>query len=147
MLPQPKIEHKFRLKPGTEVVAVRPYRYAHLQKDELEKQCADLLKQGIIRPSSTFWSLAQVVQKPDNSWPHCIDYRALNACTVRDKFSILVLEELLDELRSAKYFTKLDLWSSYSQVHMCPAYVDMTAFRTHQGLFEFLQMPLRPSRL
>jgi len=115
--PSREIEHKIRLKQGTEAVAVRPYRYAHLQKDELEKQCADRLKQGIIRPSSSaFSSPALLVCKPDNSWRLCIDYRALNACTVKDKFPIPVAEELFGELRGAKYFTKLDLRSGYYQM-------------------------------
>jgi len=117
MPPSREIEHKIRLKQGTEAVAVRPYRYAHLQKDELEKQCADRLKQGIIRPSSSaFSSPALLVCKPDNSWRLCIDYRALNACTVKDKFPIPVAEELFGELRGAKYFTKLDLRSGYYQM-------------------------------
>ena len=110
MPPHCKIEYRLGLKPGTEAVAVRPCRYAHLQKDELEKQCADLLKQGIIRlSSSAFSSPALLVRKPDNSWRLCIDYRALNACTVKDKFPIPIVEELFDELRGAKFFTKLDL--------------------------------------
>ena len=108
MPPHHQIEHRIRLKPGADAVAVRPYRYAHLQKDELEKQCADLLHQGIIRPSSSaFSSPALLVHKADVFWHLCIDYRALNASTVKDKFPIPVVEELLDELRGAKFFMKL----------------------------------------
>lgn len=112
--PKRRIEQRIHLKSSTEAVAVWPYRYAHIQKDELEKQCAELLRLGIIwQSSSAFSSPALLVRKPDNSWRLCIDYQALNALMVKDKFLIPVVEELLDELRGAIYFTKLDLRSRY----------------------------------
>jgi hypothetical protein len=142
-LPPPRhLSHRIRLKPGTGAVAVRPYRYAHTQKDELERQCDDMLRQGVIRPSSSaFSSPALLIRKADGSWSFCVDYRALNDATIKDKFPIPVVEELLDELRGAKFFTKLDMRSGYHQVLMFPDDVEKTAFRTHQGLFEFLVMP------
>jgi hypothetical protein len=135
-------DHHIVLKPGAAPVAVRPYRYLATHKDELERQCAAMLEQGTVRRSvSAFSSLVLLVKKPDGSWRFYVDYRALNALTIKGAFSILVVDELLDELHSARFFTKLDLRSGYHQVRMRPEDVHKTAFRTHDGLYEFLVMP------
>src|SRR6185437_13192134 len=135
-------DHSIHIMPGTPPVAVRPYRYPQLQKDELERQCRAMEAQGLLRRSSSpFSAPVLLVRKADGTWRLCVDYRALNERTIKDKFPIPVVEELLDELFGARFFTKLDLRSGYHQVLMNPADIAKMAFRTHDDLYEFLVMP------
>lgn len=108
--PSRVFDHRIVLKEETGPINVKPYMYAHFQKAEIERQVSEMLLSGLIRPShSPFLSPILLVKKKDDTWPFCTDYHALNAVTVKDRFSIPTVDGMLDELYGSKYFTKLDL--------------------------------------
>jgi hypothetical protein len=129
LLPERQRSHQIWLLSGTPPIIDRPYHYMHHQKQELERQCMAMLAQAVICPSSSaFTAPVLLIKKTDSSWRFYVDYQTLNAKTVRDKFPIPVVEELLDELQGATFFSKLDLHSGYHQVLMHYDYVEKTMF-------------------
>ena len=123
-------------------VNLNAYPLSPTQLDEQAKQVNDLLRKGLIRESTSPWGFPVLfVKKPDGLWRMCIDYRALNAVTVRNGYSLPRIQECLDRLGRAKYMTKLDLTSGYWQVRVADKDIEKTAFNTRQGKFEFIAMP------
>nr|XP_027067574.1 uncharacterized protein LOC113693202 [Coffea arabica] len=97
---------------------------------------------GIIQPnSSLFASPVLLVKMKDGSWRFCVDYRQPNEITMKDKFPMPLIDELIDELHGSKYFTKIDLRAGYHQTRVKVEDRHRTAFKTHQGLYEFKFMP------
>lgn len=100
-----------------------------------------MLSSGLIQPSkSPFSSAVLLVKKKDGTFHFCVDFRHLNAITAKIKYPVLVIEELLDELTGASWFSSLDLTAGYHQICLKLGEEPKTAFQTHSGQFEFRVM-------
>jgi hypothetical protein len=140
--PDRGFEHIIELEAGAKPVITTPYRHPKKYKDNIEKFIKDLLDMGHIIPSSSpFASSVVLVKKKDGTMRMCIEFRALNKKTIKKKYPIPRIDELLDELHGAIYFTKIDLRSGYHQIKMREKDISKTAFRCHYGHYEFLVMP------
>eukprot|EP00253_Pinus_taeda_P027532 PITA_27532 len=105
--------------PGSVPPNIKHYRYPFAQKSEIECMVAEMLEVGIIQPSQIYFSTPVVfVHRNDGSWCMCLDYRELNKLTIKDKFPIPLIDELLDELHGEIYFSKLDLHAGYHHIRM-----------------------------
>jgi hypothetical protein len=141
MPPDRDIEFIIEFQPGTAPISKRPYRMPPNELAELKIQLQDLLDKGFIRPSASPWGcLALFVKKKDNSLRLCVDYRPLNAVTIKNKYPLPCIEILFDQLARAKVFSKIDLRSGYHQIKIEPRDIPKTAFLTRYGLYEYLVM-------
>lgn len=127
--PERAFAHDIPLLLGAAPFNVRPYRYPPAVKDEIEPQIAEMLCSGIVQPShSPFSSSVLLVKKKDETYQFCVDFRHLNAITVKSKYPVPVIEELLDELHGASWFSCLDLIAGYHQIRLKPGEELKTAF-------------------
>ncbi|XP_027071813.1 uncharacterized protein [Coffea arabica] len=125
-------DHSIPLKEGAAPFQIRPYRCLYVQKSEIERLVKEMLQMGIIQPSnSLFASPVQLVKKKDGSWRFCVDYRQLNELTLKHKFPMPLIDELIDELHGSRYFTEIDLRAGYDQIRVKIEDRHKTAFRTH----------------
>jgi hypothetical protein len=138
MPPDRDVEFVIDLLPGTGPIAKRPYHMLVDELEELKKQLRELSDKGYIRPSASPWgSPVLFVKKKDGSMRMCIDYRNLKAMTVKNKYPLPRLDDLLDQLKDAKFFAKINLRSGYHQMEIRSEDIPKTAFVTRYGQYEF----------
>lgn len=135
-------EHHIDVLPGTRPIAQPPYRAGPRARQIEQEHVDSMLEKGIIEPAQSAWASPVVlVLKADGSLRFCVDYRKLNAVTVRDTYPLPRMDECIDSLGEAKVFTTLDANWGYWQVPVAPKDRDKTAFVCHAGLYRFKRMP------
>ena len=132
------IGHVIREMPGSIPQWRKPLRLTIEEEQEVRKQITDLLERGLIEPSSSpYGAPVLFVKKKDGSLRMCIDYRALNAQTVRDRYPLPNIQDLIDRLYGCTVFSSLDLQSGYHQIRIAEEDVPRTAFITPMGQYQF----------
>nr|GFB29245.1 putative reverse transcriptase domain-containing protein [Tanacetum cinerariifolium] len=136
--PTRQVEFQINLIPGAAPVARAPYRLAPSKMKELSDQLQELFDKGFIRPSSSPWVAPVLfVKKKDGSFWMCIDYRELNKLTVKNRYPLLRIDDLFDQLQGSSIYSKIDPRPGYHQLRLREADIPKTAFRTH---YEFQVM-------
>jgi hypothetical protein len=140
--PKRGIQHEIQLQQDCPLPNIGMYRMSVMENTEIKKQIQELLDKGVIVPSSSpCGSPIVLVPKKDGTWRMCVDFKALNKITVKNRYPLPRIDDLLDQLKDAKYFTKLDLRSGYHQIRIAEGDTWKTAFKTKQSLFEWMVMP------
>ena len=135
------MELSIEIVPGIAPVSRAPYKMAPAELKELKVQLQELLDKGFVRPSVSPWGAPVLfVKKKDDTLRMCIDYRQINKVTVKNKYPLLRIEDLFDQLKGAGVFSKIDLRFGYYQLRVKEVDVPKTVFRTRYGHYEFLVM-------
>jgi hypothetical protein len=141
MPPERAIEFKIELQPGTAPIAKAPYKMSPVEMKELKIQLQGLLDKGYICPSISPWGYSTLfVEKKDKELRLCVDYRPLNAVTIKNKYPLPRNDILFDQLAEAQLFSKIDLRSGYHQIKIHAEDIPKTAFTMRYGLYEYLVM-------
>jgi hypothetical protein len=140
MPPDQDVEFVIELQPGMAPISRRPYKKTPKELAEFKVQLNELLDKGYIRPSSSPWGCPTLFVKKDQSLRLCVEYRPLNAITIKNKYPLPHIDILFDQLASARVFSKVDLRLGYHQIMIRSEDVPKTAFSTRYGLYEYLVM-------
>jgi hypothetical protein len=141
MPPNREVEFAIDLLPKTTPTPKWPYRMPVEELKELKKQLMELQEVGYICSSSSPWGVpVPFVQKKDGSQRMCVDCRSLNDVTVKNKCPLPRIEDLFDQMRGAREFSKIDLRSGYHQMKIRRSDIPKTNFSTRYGLYEFTVM-------
>jgi hypothetical protein len=141
MPPERVIEFKIELQPGTAPIAKALYKMSLVEMGELKIQLQGMLDKGYIRPSTSPWGYSALfVEKKDKELRLCVDYRPLNAVTIKNKYPVSRTDIMFDQLAGAQVFSKIDLCSGYHQIKIRIEDILKTAFTTRYGLYEYLVM-------
>ncbi|GKB85595.1 putative reverse transcriptase domain-containing protein [Tanacetum coccineum] len=116
--PQRQVEFRIDLVPGEMPIAKSPYHLAPSEMQELSTQLQELQDKGFIRPSHSPWGAPVLFVKKDGALRMCIDYRELNKLTIKNRYPLLRIDDLFDQLQEARYFSKIDLRSGYHQLRV-----------------------------
>lgn len=136
------VEHHIRIKDDQPPVAQRPYRVSPAKQDEIRRHVNVCKTNNFIRESSSpYSSPVTLAPKSDGGTRLCVDYRRLNQITIDDKHPLPRIQDVIDRMRNAKFFTVLDIKWGYWHVPMYPPDIEKTAFTTADGHFEWLVMP------
>jgi hypothetical protein len=132
------VDHTIPLMPGAQPSSRPMYRLSPLELDEVKRQVTDLLAKGMVRPSTSPYSAPILfVGKKDGGLRMCIDYRGLNATTVKNRYPLPRVDDLLDKLQGSSFFSSIDLQQGYNQIRIADSDIPKTAFRTPFGHFEY----------
>jgi hypothetical protein len=144
MPPKRAIEFKIELQPSIAPIAKAPYKISLVEIKELKIQLQGLLDKGYICPSTSPWGCSALfVEKKDKELCLCVDYRPLNAITIKNKYPLPHIDILFDQLAGSQVFSKIDLHSSYHQIKIRAKYIPKMAFTTRYGLYAYLVMSFR----
>jgi len=137
-----EVEFAIDLVPGTSPILIVPYRMSASELGELKNQLEELLEKQFIRPSVSPWvALVLLVKKKDGSMRLCVDYRQLNKVTIKNRYPLPRIDDLMDQLVGAEVFSKIDLRSGYHQIRVKAGDIPKTTFQTRYGHYEYYVMP------